>query len=293
MGRVLPGDRRAGVRDTECRASRTSIKQIGVQPAHADSIEPWRAYFAYHLLRRAPPQLPEAFENENFDFWQRYLTGAKEQRPRTARCVAAVDRALGDLLGQKYIELTFGADAKAADHADWWTRWRRRWRRTSSTLPWMTRGDQEGGARQAEGDHQQRRRAEEVARLQPSSRSRATTSSATRLRAAAGGVAQRIERIGKPTDKTEWGMTTPTVNAFYSPQSNSINFPAGILQPPFFDPRRDIALNYGGAGDGDRPRDDARLRRPGPQVRWRRQPARLVDRRRRRRVRKARGLHRE
>ena len=60
-----------------------------------------------------PPQLPEAFENETFDFWQRYLTGAKEQRPRTARCVAAVDRALGDLLGQKYIELTFGADAKA------------------------------------------------------------------------------------------------------------------------------------------------------------------------------------
>ena len=55
-------------------------------------------------------------------------------------------------------------------------------------------------------------------------------------------------RSGKPTDKTEWGMTTPTVNAFYSPQNNSINFPAGILQTPFFDPRRDIALNYGGAG---------------------------------------------
>jgi putative endopeptidase len=59
---------------------------------------------------------------------------------------------------------------------------------------------------------------------------------------------QAIERIGKPTDKTEWRMSTPTVNAFYSPQNNSINFPAGILQPPFFDPRRDMALNYGGAG---------------------------------------------
>jgi endothelin-converting enzyme/putative endopeptidase len=59
---------------------------------------------------------------------------------------------------------------------------------------------------------------------------------------------QRIEKIGKPTDKSEWSMTTPTVNAFYSPQNNSINFPAGILQPPFFDPRRDLALNYGGAG---------------------------------------------
>jgi endothelin-converting enzyme/putative endopeptidase len=59
---------------------------------------------------------------------------------------------------------------------------------------------------------------------------------------------QRIEKIGKATDKTEWGMTTPTVNAFYSPQNNSINFPAGILQTPFFDPRRDMALNYGGVG---------------------------------------------
>jgi len=59
---------------------------------------------------------------------------------------------------------------------------------------------------------------------------------------------QRIVKIGQPTDKTEWYMTTPTVNAFYSPQNNSINFPAGILQPPFFDPQRDIAVNYGGIG---------------------------------------------
>src|SRR6185312_12490596 len=59
---------------------------------------------------------------------------------------------------------------------------------------------------------------------------------------------QRIEKIGKPADKTEWGMTTPTVNAFYSPQNNTINFPAGILQPPFFDPRRDMSVNYGAVG---------------------------------------------
>jgi endothelin-converting enzyme/putative endopeptidase len=68
------------------------------------------------------------------------------------------------------------------------------------------------------------------------------------LHAAEVGWLYRIEKIGQPTDKSEWTMTTPTVNAFYSPQNNTINFPAGILQPPFFDPRRDIALNYGGAG---------------------------------------------
>jgi endothelin-converting enzyme/putative endopeptidase len=67
-------------------------------------------------------------------------------------------------------------------------------------------------------------------------------------RLAEAGHQRQIERIGKPTDKTEWGMSTPTVNAFYSPQNNSINFPAGILQPPFFDPRRDMSLNYGGVG---------------------------------------------
>ncbi|HJZ95609.1 MAG TPA: M13 family metallopeptidase N-terminal domain-containing protein, partial [Candidatus Solibacter sp.] len=77
------------------------------------SMESWRAYFVFHLLRGAAPQLPEAFESENFDFWTRYMTGAQEPRPRSARCVAAVDRTLGDLLGQKYIELAFGPDAKA------------------------------------------------------------------------------------------------------------------------------------------------------------------------------------
>ena len=88
------------------------IKQIAADLANS-SIDSWRAYFGYHLLRQSAPTLPEAFENEAFDFWSRYLSGAKEQRPRSARCVATVDRQLGDLLGQKYIELTFGADAKA------------------------------------------------------------------------------------------------------------------------------------------------------------------------------------
>ena len=77
------------------------------------SLDTWKAYFEYHLLRQNADQLPAAFENENFDFWQRYLTGAQEQRPRQYRCVRVVDRELGDLLGQKYISAVFGADAKA------------------------------------------------------------------------------------------------------------------------------------------------------------------------------------
>ena len=221
------------------------IKQVAIDLADS-SIESWRAYFTYHLLRQTAGTLPEAFENESFDFWSRYLSGAKEQRPRTARCVAAVDRQLGDLLGQKYIELTFGGDAKAqitqlVDALE------KAMAEDIRTLPWMTDETKKAA----------------LAKLKAITNNVGTPKKwreygkltiarddyfGNAVRAAQWAYQQRIEKIGKPTDKTEWSMTTPTVNAFYSAQNNTINFPAGILQPPFFDPRRDIALNYGGAG---------------------------------------------
>jgi putative endopeptidase len=215
-------------------------------PTIPTEAEPWKAYFAYHLLHAEAGELPEAIENENFDFWQRYLTGAKEPRPRNARCVAAVDRNLGDLLGQKYIEVAFGQDAKA-QIAQLVDALEKAMAKDIETLPWMTEATKKAALEKLKaitnnvgtpkkwrnygklaverGDYfGNSQRAAELARE------------------------QRLERIGKTTDKSEWGMTTPTVNAFYSPQYNSINFPAGILQPPFFDPRRDMALNYGAAG---------------------------------------------
>jgi putative endopeptidase len=221
------------------------IKQIAIDLADS-SIESWRAYFAYHLLRQTAGTLPEAFENESFDFWGRYLSGAKEQRPRTARCVATVDHQLGDLLGQKYIELTFGADAKAqitqlVDALE------KAMAEDIRTLPWMTDETKKAA----------------LAKLKAITNNVGTPKKfreygkltiarddyfGNAVRTAEWAYLQRIEKIGKATDKTEWSMTTPTVNAFYSAQNNTINFPAGILQPPFFDPRRDIALNYGGAG---------------------------------------------
>ena len=78
---------------------------------------------------------------------------------------------------------------------------------------------------------------------------------------------RQLNKIGKPVDKSEWSMTPPTVNAYYNPLENNINFPAGILQPPFYDAKADAAVNFGGIGARDRPRADARLRRPGPPVR--------------------------
>ena len=222
-----------------------TIKQIAIDLADS-AVESWRAYFAYHLLRESAAMLPKAFEDEAFDFWNRYLSGAKQPRPRTARCVASVDRELGDLLGQRYIELTFGADAKkqitqmvdALETAmaediralDWMTadtkqaalaKLKAITNNVGAPIKWrdygkvtIARDDYFGNAQRA-GDMLYQR---------------------------------NILKIGQPTDKTEWGMTTPTVNAFYNPASNSINFPAGILQTPFFDPRRDKALNFGAAG---------------------------------------------
>jgi putative endopeptidase len=211
-----------------------------------DSAEPWKAYFAWHLLHVHATQLPTAFENENFDFWQRYLTGAKEQRPRQARCVAAVDRSLGDPLGQKYIEVAFGADAKA-QIAQMVDALEKSTGKDIQGLPWMTEETKKAALEKLKAitnnvGAPKKWRDYSKLKVARDDYFGDTLRTGEMIRA------ERLGRIGKATDKTEWSMTTPTVNAFYSPQNNSINFPAGILQSPFFDPRRDIALNYGGAG---------------------------------------------
>jgi endothelin-converting enzyme/putative endopeptidase len=217
-----------------------------VKTVPSEEIEPWRAYFAYHLLRSSATELTKAFEDESFDFWGRYLTGAKEQRPRAARCVIAVDRALGDLLGKKYIEVAFGADAKQ-QIAQMVDALEQSMGKDIQGLEWMSEATKKAaleklkaitnnvGAPKKWRDYSKLT----VARDDYFGNDQRT---GEMLRM------QRLEKIGKQTDKSEWSMSTPTVNAFYSPQNNSINFPAGILQLPFFDPKRDIALNFGGAG---------------------------------------------
>ncbi len=211
-----------------------------------DSAEPWQAYFAYHLLRAAASNLSGAFENEEFDFWQRYLNGAREQRPRNMRCVVDTDRMLGDLLGQKYVQVAFGPEAKA-QMTQMVNALDKALARDIETLPWMTAATKKAALEKLKaithnvGTPVKWRDYSKVTIARDDYFGNA-------LRAAQAMYRQRIQRIGKPTDKTEWMMTTPTVNAFYSPPYNSINFPAGILQPPFFDPKRDIALNYGAAG---------------------------------------------
>jgi endothelin-converting enzyme/putative endopeptidase len=209
-------------------------------------VEEGKAYFAYHLLLANAGELSAPFENEAFDFWQRYLAGVQQPRPREIRCATAVDGALGDLLGQKYVDAAFGADAKTRI-TQLVEGLEKSMAKDIAALPWMT----DATKKAAEG---------KLAAITNNvgypkkwrDYSKVTVVRDDYLgnsyRAAQALIAQRTEKIGKPTDKSEWFMTTPTVNANYSSSNNSINFPAGILQLPFFDPKRDMAVNYGGIG---------------------------------------------
>ena len=221
------------------------VKQV-METLPAQGMEAGQAYFAFQVLRNAAPRLAGPFEKESFDFWQRYLAGVQEPRPREIRCAAATDSALGDLLGQKYIDAAFGPDAKA-QIAQLVDGLEKTMGQDIQGLPWMSGDTKKAAIVKLQAivnnvGYPKKWRdygAVTVARDDYFGNSQ---------RAVEAMYGQRIEKIGKPTDKSEWTMTTPTVNAFYQPTSNSINFPAGILQPPFFDPKRDLAVNYGAIG---------------------------------------------
>jgi predicted metalloendopeptidase len=222
----------------------------GLAPLNTDlsslPMDSWQAYFTYRLLNVSATEMAQPFEDEDFDFFQRYLAGVKEPRPRNIRCVTATDRVLGDLLGQKYIEAVFGPDAKA-QISSLVANLERAMGDDINSLSWMS-ADTKAAA---------------IVKLKAITNNvgypkkyrdytgvtvKADDFLGNTERAAELMNQQRLEKIGQATDKSEWNMTPPTVNAFYSPPNNSINFPAGILQPPFFDSKRDMAVNYGGVG---------------------------------------------
>ena len=215
--------------------------EIGNQP-----IEAFRAYMTFHLLHRFAEAMPAPFEKEDFDFWQRYLTGAREPRPRQFRCVAAVDRGLGDLLGPKYLEVAFGPEARR-QIADLVDQLEKAMGQDIRALDWMTDDTKKAALAKLAAitnnvGYPKKWRDYSIVTI---ARDDYLGNS---MRMAEAARQRDLDKIGKPTDKTEWTMTTPTVNAYYAPPFNSINFPAGILQPPFFDPQRDMAMNYGGIG---------------------------------------------
>lgn len=205
-----------------------------------------RTYLRWHAAHEAAPLLSDAFVQENFRFYGKTLRGAQELRPRWKRCVGMVDGTLGEALGRAYVERTFGAEGKE--------RMQRLVGALSQAmqvdiqgLPWMspaTRKEAQAKLAAIENKIGYPARWRDYSSV--------TISRGDALgnaeRAAAFEVRRQLNKIGKPVDRAEWLMTPATVNAYYDPQMNTINFPAGILQPPYFDKSMDDAVNLGAIG---------------------------------------------
>jgi len=208
--------------------------------------ETWKAYLRWHLLNAMAPYLSDAFVNEDFNFKGRVLQGTPELLPRWKRCVSATDRQLGEALGQIYVQKYFppAAKVRALDMVNHLTE---ALREDLQTLPWM-------------GPVTRQQALEKLAKFTrkigyPDKWRDYTTYEVDRgpyvlnqVHGAQFEFKRDLNKIGKPVDRTEWGMTPPTVNAYYNSERNEIVFPAGILQPPFFDPKADDASNYGAMG---------------------------------------------
>jgi putative endopeptidase len=209
-------------------------------------VEDWKTYLRWHLVNATSNTLSSKFVEESFNFNGKFLNGTQEQLPRWKRCVASTDRALGEALGQLYIDKTFTPQARARAR-EMVKNLVAALREDLQTLSWM--GDETRARAIAKLDgfvrkigYPDRWRSYEPVQI---SRGAYYNNSVS-----VGEFEYRrnLGKIGKPIDRSEWAMTPPTVNAYYSPTMNEIVFPAGILQPPFYDPKADDAFNYGGIG---------------------------------------------
>jgi putative endopeptidase len=210
------------------------------------SLEDWKTYLRWHLVNATAPALSENFVNEDFDFRGKTLTGAKEIQPRWKRCVQSTDRALGEALGQLYVQKYFPPEAKARALA-MVHNLIAALRDDLQTLPWMGADTRAQATAKLEAfavkiGYPDKWRDYSELRIDRKSYAE------NQLRSLEFDSARRLNKIGKPVERTEWGMTPPTVNAYNNSNMNEIVFPAGILQPPFYDPQADDALNYGGMG---------------------------------------------
>ncbi len=211
-----------------------------------ESLDNWKTYLSYWVVDRNARYLSQNFQDANFDFWNRTMYGQQEILPRWRRCVAWADRDLGEALGQAYVAKAFPPESKertekminsieAAMGQD------------IQQVSWMAPETKQKGQLKLKavldkiGYPDQWRdyssvtigRDNFVANVQA---------------AAVFEYKRQLNKIGKPVDRMEWGMTPPTINAYEDPQMNTINFPAGILQPPFFDASADDSVNYGAIG---------------------------------------------
>ena len=211
----------------------------------SESLDALKTYVTWHLMAGSAKWLPKAYGEARFRYRQA-LMGQGEDQPRWKKCVEATDDALGEALGQKYVDLTFGADGKQrmlkmVDALE------KALDQDIAGLPWMT----DATKSQAKLKLQAIRNKigyPDVFRDYTKLDVRTGDLMGNFLRANEFESRRQIAKISKPLDRKEWGMTPPTVNAYYSGSFNEIVFPAGILQPPFFDKNMDDYVNFGSIG---------------------------------------------
>ena len=209
-------------------------------------LDAWKSYLRWHVIHSVASDLPKAFFDENFAFFGKTLAGQKEPTPRWKQCTSMTDQALGEAVGQDWVKQNFPPEAKAKmDQLV--AALEKALGDDIKTLPWMSEDTRKAAA-------------EKLALIRNKIGYPEKWRNYAALKVKRDDLAGNIRRnaifdrnynlnkLGKPVDEKEWGMTPPTVNAYYDPSMNDINFPAGILQPPFFDFSIDPAVNFGGIG---------------------------------------------
>ncbi len=212
----------------------------------SESLDDWKTYFRWHVARQNAPYLSKPFVNADFEFYRHYLQGTEQIAPRWKRCVGLVNYQLGDAVGQVYVARTFGPELKmrtlkmtreieAAMESE------------IKALDWMGLETKQQALAKLHAvvnkigypDHWRDYSSVRIERGDFFGNFQRATEFESR---------RQLNKIGKPVDRGEWMMPPSTVNAYYDPQMNDINFPAGVLQPPLFDSRMDDAPNYGNTG---------------------------------------------
>ncbi len=212
----------------------------------AVSLDDLRAYLRFHQARTAAPYLSAPFIQASFGFYGAYLTGAKEISPRWKRCATWIDRDLGEALGEVFVRKVFPPQAKA-DTQKMVRQIKEAMEVRIRELPWMGEETKKQALAKL---HAMRDKIGYPDRWRDYSalEVRRGDFAGNVERSAAFETRRDLAKIGRPVDRGEWGMTPPTVNASYNPNMNDMNFPAGSLMPPLYDPKMDAAPNYGDTG---------------------------------------------
>lgn len=210
------------------------------------SLADWKTYLRWNMLNTFASRLPKKFEDQDFDFYSKTLNGTTEQIPRWRRCTRATDNAVGEALGQVWVKTNFTAESKKRTD-ELITNLFASYREHINKLDWMTDATRRQAltkldAIQRKIGYPDKLRGYKGLNIDRKSyfENSVKTNEFT--------IVRDLQDIGTPPDRTRWSMTPPTVNAYYNSNYNEIVFPAGILQPPFFDVKADDALNYGSIG---------------------------------------------